>query len=71
MHPQVDTRFDKCDDILMHLGPGVVAAEELKCFHLSRVARERMVMTGFEYMHPKVSASWDVDYSFMEEEPGG
>ena len=55
----------------MHLGPEVVAAEELKCFYLSRVAHERMVMTGFEYVHPKVSASWDVDYAFMEEEPGG
>ena len=63
-----DTRFDKCDDILMHLGPEVVAVEELKCFHLSRVARERMVVTGFEYAHPKVSASWDIDYAFMEEE---
>ena len=63
--------IDKCDDVLTHLGPEVVAAEELKCFHLSQVARERMVVTGFEYAHPKVSASRDVDYPFMEEESGG
>ena len=55
----------------MHLGPEIVAVEELKCFCLSRVACEQMVMTGFEYVHPKVSACWDVDYSFMEEEPSG
>ena len=55
----------------MHLGPKVVMAEEVKCFHLSRVARKQMVVTGFEYAHPKVSASRDIDYAFMEEEPGG
>ena len=66
-----DTRFDKCDDILMHLGPEIVMVEELKCFCLSRVACKWMVMTGFEYACLKVSACWDIDYSFVEEEPSG
>jgi hypothetical protein len=35
------------------------------------VARERVVMTSFEYAGLKVSASWHIDCTLMEEETGG
>jgi hypothetical protein len=40
-----DAQFDKCNHIVMHLWPEVVATEELKHFHLSWVAHEGVVMT--------------------------
>jgi hypothetical protein len=63
-----DAGLDECGYILTHLGPVVVATEEFKSLRLSRVPRERVIMTTLEYARTEIFMVGYENDTFMEEE---